>query len=321
MGALSRQFPFSAHRRRDPGGGERLPARLARILARMLDAPVRMTDQAGSWALPPDGHLEGFHRDPGRASRLAHGPADDLAGVRGARTAARRERGPWPRWGRASPVNQPSPVRTQSLPPRRRGRYRGQIPEPDLVGPRRLEAAPDPVGSDGVPMPALGGAHAARQGRQAPQARPARSGRATRWRPTRRPRVRRTAWTRGAPELPPLSAWARRTSSRSARLARLLALSGRERHARVAADGHPQHAAHDGDRPDVPVLIPEAQTSSGGRVPRTSAAMRPMSRSIEGRASSRLSRAVSAARSAGDGPDEAAVEDRRASPIPGSPCF
>ena len=49
--------------------------------------------------------------------------------------------------------------------------------------------------------------------------------------------------------------------------------------------------------------------------------MRPMSRSIEGRASSRLSRAVSAARSAGDGPDEAAVEDRRASPIPGSPCF
>ena len=117
MGALSRQFPFSAHRRRDPGGGERLPARLAR----MLDAPVRMTDQAGSWALPPDGHLEGFHRDPGRASRLAHGPADDLAGVRGARTAARRERGPWPRWGRASPVNQPSPVRTQSLPPRRRG--------------------------------------------------------------------------------------------------------------------------------------------------------------------------------------------------------
>ena len=128
MGALSRQFPFSAHRRRDPGGGERLPARLARILARMLDAPVRMTDQAGSWALPPDGHLEGFHRDPGRASRLAHGPADDLAGVRGARTAARRERGPWPRWGRASPVNQPLARAHAEPAPAKAGAVQGSDP-------------------------------------------------------------------------------------------------------------------------------------------------------------------------------------------------
>ena len=50
--------------------------------------------------------------------------------------------------------------------------------------------------------------------------------------------------------------------------------------------------------------------------------MRPVSRSIEGRASSRRGRAVSAARSAGEGPAIAGAATRRRSVIvPGSACF
>ena len=50
--------------------------------------------------------------------------------------------------------------------------------------------------------------------------------------------------------------------------------------------------------------------------------MRPMSRSIEGRASSRRGRASSAARSAGEGPAIAGAATRRRSVIvPGSACF
>jgi hypothetical protein len=194
---------LAAHLWRDPGGGERLPVRLARI----LDAPIRMTDRAGSRALPPDGHLEGFHRDPGRAASRAS-PSRRSCGC------ARLEDRGQVRHGAAigpRPMADASPRPcARRACPREGG---GQVAEPDpgsgpgqaLVGPRRLEAAPDPVGSDGVPMPAVGGAHAARQGRQAPQARPAPSGRATRWRPTRRPRTCRAACTRGAPQLPPLA--------------------------------------------------------------------------------------------------------------------
>ena len=86
---------LAAHGRSDLRGSQGLPARLARV----LDAAIRVADQSWGWSLPLDGPLERLERDRGRASRPARRPADDLAGVRGSRTAARASR--------------PSRVRTQ----------------------------------------------------------------------------------------------------------------------------------------------------------------------------------------------------------------
>ena len=89
-----------AHGRRDPRRGQGLAARLAGV----LDPAIGVTDQARGRTLPLDRRLERLHRPAGR---LAHGPAHDLAGVRGSRTAAGN--------------SQPSQVAHGSLPPRGRG--------------------------------------------------------------------------------------------------------------------------------------------------------------------------------------------------------
>ena len=111
------------------------------------------------------------------------------------------------------------------------GAHVGQIAEPHRVRGRRLEAAPDRVGRDRAVVPAVGGAHPARQGRQAPQpGAPHRPGHPVAADPAA-DGAQRSMDARRAPYGPPLSAWTTPMVSSRARSARLLALPGRDRRA------------------------------------------------------------------------------------------
>ena len=165
---------------RDAGRGTRGAGRGTRGAGR--GRPIAM-------ACPgPRSGVERLERDPGRRGRAGSraSPGRAILRVWGSRIAAR--------W------SEPSPVRTQSPPPRRPGSDRpagprirpGSGPGQALVGRRRREGAPDPVGRDRVPVPAVGGAR--------PQQPPAAATRSRPGRP-RRP-ARRGGQGRAAPHEP-----------------------------------------------------------------------------------------------------------------------
>ena len=200
IGALSRRRPLRLMEGVIPAA-----ARVFRHGSHACWLPLlRVTDQPRGRRLPLDGHPERLQRDRG-VQRLAHGPSHDLAGVQ------------------IEDCGEDQPALA--------GAHVGQIAEPHRVRGRRLEAAPDRVGRDRAVVPAVGGAHPARQGRQAPQpGAPHRPGHPVAADPAA-DGAQRSMDARRAPYGPPLSAWTTPMVSSRARSARLLALPGRDRRA------------------------------------------------------------------------------------------
>jgi hypothetical protein len=121
------------------------PSRQCRAtgLSGLLDPAVGVENQSGRGSLAFDGHVASVQGDLGMQG-LAHGPADDPAGVH------------------AEDGGEAGPAFT--------GRDAGQVGKPGLTGSRRFEVAGPPVGPDRTAVAAVGRPGPTRQGGQPSQA-------------------------------------------------------------------------------------------------------------------------------------------------------